>query len=75
MNSLADLHFEQQIRRRGDPYETERERFASLVAASRSRDAQESRIRRMAVRLSDYVAGLRCQLQSRFALEPAADAC
>ena len=72
MNSLADLHAEQQLRRRGCPYENERERMARIVAASRSRDAKESRIRGMAVRLGDFVAGLRCQLQSRFASEPVA---
>ena len=74
MKTLADLHIEQQLRRKGDPYENERERMARIVAASRSRDAKESRIRPMAARLGDFVAGLRCKLQSRFASEPTAPA-
>ena len=75
MNSLADLHFEQQLRRKGYPYENERERMARIIAASRSRDAKESRIRRLAVRLGGFMAEVRCQLESRLASEPAATAC
>jgi hypothetical protein len=55
----------------------ERDRLAwwsSASAASRGAE-RESPIRRVAVRLGDFVAGLRCQLESRFAPEPVTTAC
>jgi hypothetical protein len=75
MNDYALIHSETQLRRRGLPCESEGRHVTRIAAAVRPRRAKESRIRRVAVRLGDIVAGLRCQVQSRFASEPAATAC
>ncbi len=81
MNSMAEVQyvvqFETEIR---SPYlQARRERYRQawwFAAASASRGAKrEWPIRRAAVWLGDIVAGLRCQLESRFASEPAATAC
>jgi hypothetical protein len=75
MNDYALIHNETRLRRRGLPYESEGRHVAGIAAAVWPRRAKESRIRRVAVRLGDIVVGLRCQVQSRFASEPAATAC
>lgn len=76
MNDYAEMHFETQIRRRGLPYESEGRQVARIAASLRPRRAKkESRIRGLAVRLGDLVAGLRCRLESRLASEPASTPC
>lgn len=55
--------------------EVEQNRLAKLAASARSEDERGSGGRRMAMRLGDLVAGLWCQLQSRFATDPGATAC
>lgn len=89
MNSLADVHFEMNIRmtraaplaasagldRQGSRYETEREQLARIAFASRSQNANESQIRRMAIWLSDFVTGLRCRLESHLTSETTASPC
>jgi hypothetical protein len=82
MNNLAAVHLEMQARKRNEQYETEREQRTSLYTLFRAPVAEDSTIRHMAGRLGeltvglgDFLAGLRCQLQSRFASEPAATAC
>ena len=81
MNSMAEVQyvvqFELEAQNRALQTEREQDRWAWWMAeAYASRGAkQESRIRRVAVWLDDVVAGLRCQLESRFASEPVATAC
>ena len=80
MNSLADAHrvvlFEMENRRPDLHAVREQDRRAGWIAAlSAPQDERESRIRRVAVQLGDFVAGLRCQLESRFATEQQAVAC
>ena len=80
MNHLADAHrvvlYELETVRPNLQAVREQDRRAWwIAAASGSRDAKESRIRRVAVQLGDLLAGLRCQLESSLASEPAATAC
>ena len=75
MNSYAEMDFENQLRSRGLPYESEGKKVARIAAALRPRRTKESRIGRVAAQLGDFVAGLRCRLESRYASEPAATAC
>jgi hypothetical protein len=76
MNRLADVHFELLLEKRGGmPYEPEFEERAKLVAASRPRGERSPALRQMAVRLGDFLAEVRCQLESRFSAEPRATAC
>jgi hypothetical protein len=82
MNNLAAVHLEMLARKRNEQYETEREQRESLYTLFRAPVAEDSAVRHMAGRLGEFavglgdvVAGLRCQLQSRFASEPAATAC
>jgi len=72
MNSYAEVNLEMNLRRRGLPYETEREQQARLYTLFRSPVPEESGIQQIAVRLGDLVAEVRCRLQSRFASETAA---
>jgi hypothetical protein len=80
MNGLADAHrvvlYELETVRPDLHAIREQDRRAWwIAAASASRDAKESRIRRVAVQLGDLLAGLRCQLEGRLASESAAPAC
>jgi hypothetical protein len=80
MNRLADAHnivlFEMETRRPELQAMREQDRRAWWIsAASAPRGAKRLGIRQLAVRLGDLVAGLRCQLDSRFAPEPVAKAC
>ena len=56
-------------------FEVEQDRLARLATAGRSKGSSLSGARRMAVQLGDYLAGLRCLLQSRFAANTGATAC
>ena len=75
MNDYALIHNETRFRSRGLPYESEGRQVARLAAAVRLPRAKESRIRRVAARLGEFVSWLRCQLQNRFASNPAATPC
>ena len=76
MNNYAEMHFETKLRGRGLPYESEGKQVARLAASLRPRRAKkESRNRRVVVWLGDFVAGLRCRLESRLASEPTATPC
>ena len=72
MISLDEAIFEVRDRTSSLQAEMEQERLARIAAASRSRE-RVSGARRMAVQFGDYVAGLRCMLQRRFASEPERD--
>ena len=80
MNSLIEVQyavrFEREAQNRDLQAEREQDRWAWwMAAAAAPHDAKESRIRRVAVQLGEFVAELRCQLESRFAPEPDAMAC
>ena len=75
MNDYALIYNETRLLRRGLPYESEGRQVARLAAAVRPPRAKESRIRRVAVWLGDFVAGLLCQLQNRFGSKPTAIPC
>lgn len=80
MNSMAEVQyvvrFELEAQHRNLQTEREQDRWAWwMAAASEPRRARGAGIRQLAVSLGDYLAGLRCQLESRFASEPAATAC
>lgn len=75
MNTFADILFEMQLRTSSLQDEAKQERWSKLAAAGRSQAEREMGIRRMALRFGDYVTGLRCMLQRRFASEPGATAC
>ena len=76
MNHYAEIHFETRMRRIGLPYESEGRQVARMAASLRPRRAKkESRIRRIAVRVGDLIAALRCKLESRLASEPTATPC
>jgi len=75
MISLDDPIYEVGRRTSSIRFEVEQDRMARLAAAGRSKGQGVSGGRRLAVQLGDYVAGLRCLVQSRFATEPGATAC
>ena len=75
MHDLSNALFEMQYRVKSMEAEVEHHRLAKLAAASRPRKERMFGVRRMAVRLGDLVAGLRCRLESRWASEPAATPC
>ena len=81
MNSLAEvqytMQFELEAQRRELQTKREQDRWKWwMAAASTSQGAKkESRIRRVAVWTGDFVAGLRCQLESRLSSEQVAAAC
>jgi hypothetical protein len=75
MNTFADVLFEMQLRTDSLQAEAQEERWSRLAAAGRSQAKRDLSMRRMAVRLGDYVSGLRCLLQSRFAADTAPTAC
>ena len=81
MKTLADVHFEMNLRgqgltyEQGLPYETERELLARIALASPLQNTNESQLLRGLIWLGDLVAGLRCRLESRFASEQAATPC
>jgi hypothetical protein len=75
MISYDDILLAGQMRRNSLEAEAQQERWARLAAAGRSQLAREPGIRRMAVRLGDFVAELRCLWESHFASEPAAMEC
>jgi len=74
MNTFADVLFEMQLRTSSLQDEAKQERWARIAASSRSGD-WASGIRRVAIQLGDYAAGLRCLLKRSFASEPGATAC
>ena len=55
-------------------FEVNQKRLARLAASSRSGN-RRSGFRQAVILVSDYVAGLRCFVQSRLASEPGAIAC
>ena len=75
MISLDDAMREMKYRTSSFQFEAEQDRLARLAAAGRSKGERASGSWHMAVRVGGYVARLRCQLQGRFATEPAATAC
>ena len=75
MISLDDAMHEMKYRTSSFQFEAEQDRMARLAAAGRSKGERVSGSWHMAVQVGDYVARLRCQLQSRFASEPGATAC
>jgi hypothetical protein len=75
MLTYGGVLLEMEMRQKSLEAEARQERWARLAAAGRAHKVREPGIGRMAVRLGDFVAGLRCQLQNRFASDPAATAC
>lgn len=75
MNVYGAMHYESVIQRMNKPNKIQGEQAGWLAPVPRPRGTQESSVQRMAVRLGDVVAEVRCQLQSRFASEPVATAC
>jgi hypothetical protein len=75
MLTYDDVLLEMQMRRNSLEAEAKQERWARLAAVGRSQPAREPVIRRVAVQLVDYISGLRCMLQSRFATESGVTAC
>ena len=74
MYTFAYMLFEMKIRTSSLQAEAEQERWARVAASSRSGD-WASRLRRTAVLVVDYAAGLRCLLQRRFAADASTMAC
>lgn len=74
MNTFADMLFEMEIRTHDLRAEREEDRWARIAAESRS-GSRGWGFRRLAVQLGDYLSGLRCLLQSRFATDAGANAC
>jgi hypothetical protein len=74
MNTFADVVIEAELRQKSFRAEAEQERWARKAAEARVGTETWDGLRRSAIRLGDIVAGLRCQLRSRFAtqLDPAA---
>lgn len=74
MYNYSYLLFEAKLRQQNLWSEAEQERLARRAAGARVSGQMVDGIRRTAVRLGEIVAGLRCQVQSRFGsnLEPAA---
>jgi hypothetical protein len=66
MYTFADVLFEMELRQQNLRSEAEEERWARQAAGVRVSGQSLDGIRRTAVELGDIVAGLRCQLQSRF---------
>ena len=75
MISLDDAMHEMKYRTSSFQFEAEQDRMARLAAAGHSKGKRVSGSRHVAAQVGDYVARLRCQLQGRFATEPAATAC
>jgi hypothetical protein len=74
MISLDEAVYEVGDRTSSVRIEAEQVRLARLVAPSRSGD-WVSAIRRTAILMGDYVAGVRCFVLNRFASESGAVAC
>jgi hypothetical protein len=74
MNTFADVVMEAELRQKSFRAEAEEQRWVRQAAEARAGEQPWDGLRRSAVRLGDIVAGLRCQLRSRFAteLDPAA---
>ena len=75
MYTFSYMLFEAKLRQQNLWSEAEQERLARQAAGARVSGQTADGIRRTAVRLGDIVAGLRCQLQSRFASDLEAAAC
>lgn len=75
MNTFADVLFEMELRQENVRSEVEQVRWARRAGEARVRGQSLDGIRRAAVQLGDIVAGLRCQLRSRFAVGLDAAAC
>ena len=71
MNSLSEVHLEMNLRK----WQTEREQRERLSTLFRSPAAKDAGIQQIAGRLVDFVAEVRCQLESRFASAQTATAC
>ena len=69
MNSLSEVHLEMNLRKWQTRNREQRER---LYTVFRSPAAKDAGIQQIAGRLVDFVAEVRCQLESRFASETAA---
>jgi hypothetical protein len=74
MISLDEAIYEVGDRTSSVRFEAEQGRLARLAASSRSGD-WVSVVRRTAILVGDYVAGVRCFALSRFGSEPGAAAC
>ena len=75
MLTYDDVLLEMQMRRNSLEAEAQQERWARLAAVGRSQPEREPGIQRIAVQLGDYISGLRCLLQSRFATDTGTAAC
>ena len=80
MNSMAEVHytirFEEEARRRAQQTKLEQGQWEWWMAAANApRRSRGLSIRQAAVSVGDFLSGLRCQLESRFASQPAATAC
>jgi len=74
MNTFADVIMEAELRQKSFRAEAEQQRWVRQAMEARAGGQVRDELRRSAVRLGDIVAGLRCQLRSRFAtqLDPVA---
>jgi len=74
MNTFADVVIEAELRQKNFRAEAEQQRLVRQALEARAGGQIRDGIRRSAVRLGDIVAGLQCQLRTRFAtqLDPAA---
>lgn len=75
MYTFAYMLFEMKLRQQDLRSEAGQDGWARQAAGARVSGQTLDGIRRTAVRLGDIVAGLRCQLQSRFASDLEAAAC
>jgi hypothetical protein len=75
MNTFADVLFEMELRQENLRSEVEQIRWARQAAGARVGRPSLDGVRRAAVQMGDVVAGLRCRLRSRFAVELDAAAC
>lgn len=69
------LQLELRLRNENMAAQMEQDRWERLSATTLPRAKRDWDIRRMARGLADTVAGLRCQLQTRFAIEQSSLAC
>jgi len=75
MHTFADGLFEMELRKKELESEIEQNRMVRLARAGRPRAKRNWSVRLAALWLSDIVAGLRCQLRSRFAADLSLVAC
>lgn len=80
MNSMAEvqyaIRFEAEAQRRVLQTKLEQGRWEWwMAAAAVPRRPRGLSIRQVAISFGDFLSGLRCQFESRFASQPAATAC